>query len=204
MEKKIQGLLIIIIIIVIYALTLIGFLLTLSENIFWSLLRLFALFGFVSMAIASTMTPFAVELYKIYGKSFIKLHHIFASLGIIFATLHPVIFAIYTFNPLAFIPVVTDWVLFWELAGRPALIIIYIAALAALLRNKFKTSWKKVHALVYIALFFALIHGTLIGTSFTNILILVLFYGLFALVILAFVIKRFKIYKRKKKRSTQK
>jgi len=182
-----------------YILTIIGFLLMPSADVFDSIIRLCALLGYVSMVTAAIMTPFAVQLYKLFKKNFIKMHHAFALSGLILITLHPVIFAFTVLNILVFIPVIDDWVLFWELAGRPALILIYIGVIAGFLRNKIKKYWKMIHALLYIALFFGLVHGTLIGTSFQNILIIIVFYTLFIMVILGFSYKRYQVYKRKKK-----
>jgi len=182
-----------------FALIIIIFLFTNYLDPFNSIIRLFALLGYLSMAIAAIMTPFAVELYKLFKKSFIKMHHFFAISGIILITLHPVFFAIYRLDPSVFIPVFNDWVLFWELAGRPALILIYIGMIAAILRKKIAKSWKILHALLYIALFFGLIHGLLIGNSFQNIGIIIIYVSLFALVVFSFLYKRVKNYQRKKK-----
>jgi DMSO/TMAO reductase YedYZ heme-binding membrane subunit len=170
-----------------------------SPDVFDSIIRLCALLGYVSMVTAAIMTPFAVQLYQLFKKNFIKMHHAFALSGLILITLHPVIFAITVLNILVFVPVIDDWVLFWELAGRPALILIYIGVIAGFLRNKVKKYWKMIHALLYIALFFGLVHGTLIGTSFQNILIIILYYTLFIMVILGFSYKRYQVYQRKKK-----
>mgnify|MGYP006289436667 CR=1 FL=1 len=199
MDDSIKRILIIISICLIYILTLVGFFLNPSQDIAFSLIRLCALLGFVSMAVAVIMTPFAVQLYQLFGKTFVKLHHLFALLGLILITLHPVILAIRVFNILVFVPVFDEWFAFWALAGRPALILIYIGVAAGFLRNQLKNSWKKIHALLYIALFFGLIHGTLIGDSFQNPLIIVLFYVLFIAVVLAFAYKRYQIKKRQKK-----
>jgi len=200
MDKKFQALPIIIAIIALYVVVLILFLMEPPEDIFSFIIRICALLGFVSMAIAAIMTSFMVQLYKIFGKPFIKIHHFFAISGLILATIHPIAFAISVLNPLVFIPVFHDWILFWELAGRPALILLYVATLAGVLRKKIQNWWKKIHALTYIALFFGLIHGTLIGTSFNNIGIIIIFYSLFILVVFSLIYKRYKIYKRTQKR----
>lgn len=183
-----------------YILIVILFIYIPYTNAFSSMISLFALLGYVSMSIAALMTPFAAELYKIFGKSFIKIHHIFAISGLILITLHPVTLAIYTGNPLVFLPRFDSWIVFWELAGRPALILVYVGAAAGGLRNIYKNSWKKFHNLLYVALFFGLIHGTLIGSSFKNIFVTVIFYLLFLSVMLAFFYKRHKNHKRRKHR----
>lgn len=183
-----------------YILVIIIFISIPYSNAFSSMISLFALLGYVSMSIAALMTPFAAELYKILGKPFIKTHHIFAISGLILITLHPVSLAIYTANPFVFLPKFDSWIVFWELAGRPALILIYIGATAGALRNIYKNSWKKFHNLLYVALFFGLIHGTLIGSSFRNIFVTVIFHLLFLSVMIAFIYKRRQNYKRRKKK----
>ena len=200
MEKKNQARIILASIISLYMLVIILFFTQPPQTPFELVIRLCAILGFVSMAIAAIMTSYMVKLYKIFGKPFIKIHHLFAILGLILATIHPIAFAISVLNPLVFIPVVNDWVLFWELAGRPALIIIYISVLAGIFRKKLKNSWKIIHSLLYIALFFGLIHGTLIGTSFNSIGIVIIFYALFILVVLSFLYKRYQNFKRKQNR----
>ena len=200
MEQSLQKKLVLASIGCLYVLISIIFAFTNHVDPYNTIIRLFALLGYLSMVITAMMTPFAVELYKLFKKSFIKIHHFFAILGLILISLHPVIFAINTLNPFAFIPVVDDWVLFWELAGRPALILIYIAVIAGILRKKIAKSWKIFHVLVYIALFFGLVHGILIGTSFQNIGIMIIYISLFCLVVLSFVYKRFRNFQRKKKK----
>jgi len=162
-------------------------------------IRFCALIGFTSLFITTTMTPFMVQLYKIFGKPFIKLHHIYSILGLILITLHPIVFAISVLDITIFVPIFYPWIDFWRLAGRPALILIYIAVLAAIFRKKIPKNWKIFHVLNYIALFFAYIHGLLIGTDFKNLGILVIFSIMILVSIGVFVLKRFQNYKRKKK-----
>ena len=200
MEQSLQKKLVLVSIASLYILIIIIFAFTNHLDPYNTIIRLFALLGYLSMVITAMMTPFAVELYKLFKKSFIKMHHFFAICGIILITLHPVIFAINTLNPFAFIPVINDWVLFWELAGRPALILIYIAVIAGILRKKIANTWRLFHALIYVALFFGLVHGILIGTSFQNIGIMIIYIALFCLVIFALIYKRTKNYQRKKKK----
>lgn len=99
-----------------------------------------------------------------------------------------------------FVPRFDSWQIFWELAGRPALYILYIATLAALLRMMAPKYWRPFHALMYIVLFFAIVHGNLIGTDFQNLGILILMNALFAIAIGAFVFKRYRNYQRKKRK----
>ena len=122
-------------------------------------IRLCALYGFVALAFATAMTPFLKEITQAFGRPFIRIHHILAIFGIIFVTLHPVFFAISQSNLAVFIPRFDSWQIFWELAGRPALYILYIAAIAALLRAMIGKYWRYFHWLMYIVLFFVIVHG---------------------------------------------
>ena len=103
-------------------------------------IRLFALLGLVSMFVASMITPFQKELYKIFKVPFLKIHHFLTIFGLTMITLHPVLYAIERAiattareGAKVFLPVFTSAFNFWLLAGRPALIIIYIAVIGALI-----------------------------------------------------------------------
>lgn len=173
--------------------------LTAYSDLLSFVVRLCALYGFTALAISTAMTPFLKEISQAFGRSFLTIHHIFAIFGLIFVTLHPVFYAITTLNILVFAPRFDSWLVFWELAGRPALYILYIATAAALLRRKAPKYWRSFHALMYIVLFFAIVHGNLIGTDFQNIVSLLIFNALFAVTIFTFILKRYQTYRRKRK-----
>jgi len=197
LNKKALGL--ISINLLLFVVVFILFLLTPILDVFSFFIRLGALFGFTAMFIATTMSPFMVQLYKIFGKPFVKLHHIYSIFGLIMVTLHPVVFAISKLNILVFIPDVSSWIAFWELAGRPAIYLIYIASLAAVLRTKTKKYWRFFHYLNYVALIFAYVHGVLIGTDFQNLGILILFTVMLIIAIGTFGYKRYQTYQREQK-----
>ena len=123
---------------------------------------------------------------------------IYSIMGLILITLHPIAFAISVLDITVFLPVFYPWYDFWSLGGRLALILIYIAVLGALLRKKIKKNWRIIHTLNYIALFFAYIHGVLIGSDFQNIGILIIFTIMIILSFGVLIYKRYLIYKRKK------
>ncbi len=182
-----------------YILILILFLLTPFLSVADFFTRFGALFGFTSMFIATMMTPFAVQLYKIFGKPFVKMHHIYSITGLLLVTLHPLVFAVSVDDILVFIPDFSSWYGFWSLGGRLALILIYIAIVGSLLRKKTPKYWRIIHGLNYVALFLAYIHGVLIGTDFQNIGILITFTCMIILSFGTLIFKRYKTFKRKKK-----
>jgi len=187
---------------------------------FWFFTRLFALLGLVALFVSSILTPFAKELYQIYKKPFIKIHHGSAIFGLVAITLHPIIFAIdkaisesnFVEGLKVFLPKFDTAYNFWSLAGRPALILIYVALIGALLRKAFKSGWRYMHALNYVALIFGVVHGIIIGEDFYNfyetlqvndLIVTILFLIMTAITIATFTLKRIQLYKlnqRKKER----
>jgi len=122
-------------------------------------------------------------------------------LGIVFATAHPIAFAIDRMSLLVFLPRFDSWYIFWLLGGRLAIYILYFAVIIALLRGKIKTYWRPMHALMYIVLFLAIVHGNLIGTDFQNLAVMVIFNLLFTASIVSFILKRVQRYQIKRSHS---
>jgi DMSO/TMAO reductase YedYZ heme-binding membrane subunit len=79
--------------------------------------------------------------------------------------------------------------------GSIALISVYIAFGSVLLRKKAVAYWRPFHALMYVALFFGVLHANLWGMDFQNIYVTVIYDGLFAGVLVAFGLKRWQLYK---------
>lgn len=154
-------------------------------------IRLTALIGFASLFISVIMSNFFEEFDK-KDKKNLMYHHIFAVIGIVLITLHPVIFAVYKSDISIFFPKFDSWIVFWELAGRPSLILLYIGFVSGFLLRAYKKSWRGVHMIVYIGLFFGLIHGYLIGTDFQNPFVTIIFVLMFLLSMYVLIDKRFK------------
>lgn len=201
METDIQKYLAILSVSVLYFISALIVLINPSDSILFTIIRLGGIVGLLSLGLSVIIIPYAAQLYKLFGKPFLKIHHLFAALGIILLTLHPIALLIITLNPLIFVPAIDSFISFWALAGRPALILIYIGVFAALLRNKLENSWRKIHWLLYIAYIFGYIHGILIGTDFKNPFILIMFTIFTILIAITFIIKRMQMRKMKQKRS---
>jgi len=163
------------------------------------LLRVSGLVGMLSLSLAALMTPFIAQIRAHFGASFLQVHHLFAALGLIFATLHPVILAIDTLDVAVFVPSFATPYLFFALGGRAALILMYIGLAAILLRRQLSPKvWRSLHGLMYLVLLLGIVHGNLIGTDFADPVIFYLFNGLFAAVVGAFLLKRWQRRPRKK------
>jgi predicted ferric reductase len=175
-----------------------------SANPYNLAVRLFALNGFIALSIASILTAFLKEVTLFFKKPFTRIHHYFAAVGLVLITLHPIILAIQFMNPAVFLPNLNSVYLFLFFGGRQALIIIYVALAAVLLRRKISTYWRVFHALMYVALFFGIVHADLSGSDFENWAVLVIFNGLFAAVLAAFVYKRWQFHQMKAKSKKRK
>ena len=163
-----------------------------SPSPFTSGIRFAGLAGFVLLAVAALMTPWSREIYRNFGASFGKFHHIFAISGLVLITLHPVLLAMRLMNASVFLPWFGSFQEFLALAGRPALILMYLAVAGVLLRRCIPSYWRVVHALIWVALILAIIHGDLIGTDMKNPSLFLIFNGLAVVAVGAFVLKRVK------------
>jgi methionine sulfoxide reductase heme-binding subunit len=163
-----------------------------SPSPFTSGIRFAGLAGFVLLAVAAIITPWSREIYRNFGTSFVKFHHIFALSGLVLITLHPVFQAIRLMNVSVFLPWFGSFQEFLILAGRPSLILIYISVAGVLLRRFIPLYWRGVHALIWVALILGIIHGDAIGTDMNNPAMFLIFNGLAVVAAGAFVLKRVK------------
>ena len=163
--------------------------------------RFFGLYGYLFLSTAVLLTPFLREVTQAFGRPFLKVHHSFAVLGVVFITLHPVFNAIERLSLSVFVPRFNSWNLFWLLAGRPAFILIYVAVFAAFLRAKAPKYWRAFHALMYVVLLFGVVHANLIGNDFQNLGIMLIFNALFIASLAGFALKRYRSYQLKRKMS---
>jgi sulfoxide reductase heme-binding subunit YedZ len=159
------------------------------------IVQLLALNGFLALSIATLLTPFLKEIRTALGKPFAKVHHAFAAVGLTLITLHPIAFFIQTPDSGLFLPNLQSLYLFLYWGGRQALIIIYVALAAVFLWRKIPRYWRLVHAFMYVALFFAVVHANFIGVDFQNLFIRIIFDSLFAASIAAFGFKRLRNYR---------
>jgi predicted ferric reductase len=166
-----------------------------EENFVHLLVMFFGLYGYLLLSVATMITPFLKEIKQAFGKPFLKVHHAFSIIGLVFITLHPVFNAVDSLSLSVFVPRFDSWETFWTFAGRPAFIILYVAFLAAVLRAKAPTFWQPFHALMYVVLLFGIVHANLIGDDFENLGIMIIFNALFLMSIASFALRRYKNYR---------
>jgi len=163
-----------------------------SLSIYTNGIRLAGLAGFSLLAIAAIMTPWVREIHQTFGSSFLSIHHLFSITGLILITLHPVLLAVRLMNALVFLPRLGSLQVVLSNAGRPSLILIYIALAGVMLRRVMPGYWRFFHALIWVALLLGIVHGNLVGTDMKNPIVFVTFNSLMAVALGAFLLKRFK------------
>ncbi len=169
-------------------------LLTYHSNPVTLAIRLLALNGYIALSIAAIMTPFLKEITLFFRKPFTKVHHYFAAAGLTLITLHPLVLAVQTLNPIILLPNTGSLYLFFFFGGSIALIMIYVAFGAVLLKRKITTYWRPFHVLMYVGLFFGVVHGNLQGFDLQNVDFKVIYDGQFVAALAAFSLKRWQFY----------
>jgi DMSO/TMAO reductase YedYZ heme-binding membrane subunit len=131
-------------------------------------IRATALLGYLGVFLAAVSSAYMRQLFLVFGRPFIRVHHVFsvAALGLI--TLHPIGVAVRSADLGVFLPKFSSLYLFLSLGGRPAWYLICTAALAALFRKTIRESWRSVHFLNYVAFWLATAHALMIGTDFVS------------------------------------
>jgi hypothetical protein len=116
MTVKKQGYFLVVAIVVMFVFSTQQALSTLWDDSGELLVRLFALYGYMALAMTTAMTPFLVGITQAFGKPFLRVHHIFSIFGIVFTTLHPITLATRTLDITVFLPSFDSWEIFWSLA----------------------------------------------------------------------------------------
>ena len=157
----------------------------------WSLIiRLAALTGLLTLQLAAMMSPVLREIRQVLGFPFLAVHHRAALAGLVLITLHPVSLALRLGRADLFIPVTRSWDAFLLNAGRPALFLIYLGALAAIFQGRLGKGWRPAHGLLYIAILLGTVHANLLGSDLSDLILCALVNGMTLLVLAAFLSKR--------------
>jgi predicted ferric reductase len=174
----------------IYLYTILVLLQTPHSNLYYFFTRLSVLLGAASLFIAIMAAAFARKMHRFLGWRFRRVHHLFVISGLVLITLHPLIQALQYMNFEIFVPRFASWNGFWGLAGRPALILIYVALVAAMLHRIIPRYWRILHMLIYITLVFGAAHGLILGSDSRNLLLVVPYVIMLVLSLGVFFYKR--------------
>jgi len=160
------------------------------DDFFQFFRRITGLAGIASLFIAILLSLLVRQSKQIFGVTYLKVHHFFSITGLIFISLHPIIMAIDFGTSRIFIPNFSSWNAFLVNAGRPALYLIYIATIAAIMRRNIGKYWRYIHWLLYIAFILGAIHGILSGSDLRNPALYVLYLAMIITVMIVFLYKR--------------
>jgi len=152
--------------------------------------RLAGLTGLSSLFIAIILSSFVKQSKAIFGVVYLKIHHFFSILGLVLISLHPLIMMVDFGTTRILIPNFSSWNAFITNGGRFAIYIIYIAALAAVLKKKIIKYWKSIHTLLYPAFLLSAIHGIYQGSDLRNPILYYLLLTMIILVVINFLFKK--------------
>ncbi|HHX66389.1 MAG TPA: hypothetical protein GX702_16045 [Chloroflexi bacterium] len=167
--------------------------------------RAAALGGFTFIFLAILSSAYMQPLVRIFGRQFVKVHHVVSITGLVLITIHPLTLAWANggLNLGLFRPLFTSWPVFWMLAGRPAWWLLMLAALAAILRGTLGRSWRMVHALNYAALIMGAVHANMQSLTDEVLPVRILLVIMAAIAILVFVQRRWEDWQRTQRRSAR-
>jgi predicted ferric reductase len=175
---------------VLYLAVIIVFISNPKPDIYHAFARLFALLGIVTLYLAVVISAYGRWLSAAFGRSAKTIHHWFSISGIVLISLHPISLLVENLDFSIFVPQFDSLEVFWNLAGRLALILIYIALTAVLLRKSIPRYWRIFHALVYIALILGITHGILMGADLEGAALRILFEAMGASLVAIFIYRR--------------
>lgn len=130
--------------------------------------RATGMLGYLAVFLASLSSLYLRELVQFFGRPFIKVHHVISIAGLVMLLIHPLGVAWEAGSLAVFVPVTSSWLGFLRAGGRPALYLIGLAALAAVLRKSMARSWRAIHYLNYVAFILASTHAGLLGSDFQH------------------------------------
>jgi hypothetical protein len=136
-----------------------------EEPLHW-VVRGAGMVGYVAMFLSILSSAYMRELYRLLARPFLWGHHVLSVSGLVLITMHPLALAIETASAAVFVPRFDSWKILLQLGGRPALYLVAIASLGALLRKHWRKGWRTLHMVNYVAFLLGTVHAVLIGTDF--------------------------------------
>jgi predicted ferric reductase len=154
------------------------------------MIRSAAMLGYLSVFLACLSSAFLRRLTRTFGRPFVQVHHVVSVAGLVLLLVHALTVAWNAGSLAVFIPPFDSVTRFLEFGGRPAIWLIGVAALAAVLRSSLRRSWRSLHWLNYLAFLLGTIHGVLIGTDFQPLAVKVVSIAMALTVVGVFVHRR--------------
>jgi hypothetical protein len=154
------------------------------------LIRGAALMGYLAIFQSVLSSAYMRQIYRIFGRPFVKVHHVLSVTGLVLVTLHPLGAAIDAGSLKVFLPKFDSWGIFLQLGGRPAWYLIAAASLAAVLRKTIGRTWRTIHFLNYLAFLLVTVHAIMIGTDLQHTIVKAVSVALALVVVVIFIQKR--------------
>jgi sulfoxide reductase heme-binding subunit YedZ len=154
------------------------------------LIRGAALMGYLAIFLSVFSSAYMRQMVRLFGRPFIKVHHILSVTGLVLVTLHPLGVAIDSASLRVFLPRFDSWVAFLQFGGCPAGYLIAAASLAAVLRKTIGRNWRAVHILNYVAFLLVTVHAVMIGTDFQHTIVRAVSVAAALAVVVFFIQKR--------------
>jgi DMSO/TMAO reductase YedYZ heme-binding membrane subunit len=184
------------------ALVVIGSTVALQPNVtplYWAI-RTCALLGYLGVFLAAVSSAYMRRLVRYFGHPFVQTHHALSVTSLVLITLHPLAVALSFRSLSVFVPLFDSWIVFLRWGGRVAWYLLGLAALAALLRARFRQQWRAVHMLNYLAFFLATAHAILLGTDFQSVILKTLAIAMAIVVVVTLIQKQLQRRRRPKRR----
>lgn len=121
--------------------------------------RLAGLLGYQLIFVAVLSSAFTRPLIRAFGRPFVTMHHLVAISGLVIIIVHPLLASIAWGDRSILRPRLDSWGSFVQWGGSPALDLLVIAVLGAVLRKRLKSVWPVVHALTFVAFVLATAHA---------------------------------------------
>jgi sulfoxide reductase heme-binding subunit YedZ len=146
--------------------------------------------GYLFVFLSVLSSAYVKQVSRVFGRPFVKVHHVLSLVGLILVTLHPLGVALQSRDVGVFLPRFDSWRVFFQLGGRPAWYFIAAASLAAVLRKTIGRGWRVLHYLNYVAFLLGTVHGIMIGTDFHSSIVRAASIALSIVVVVVFTQKR--------------
>ena len=160
-------------------------------------IRVAALLGYSTVFLSILSSAYLRELVQLFGRPFIRVHHVISVTGLIVITAHPIAVAWQSGTLAVFVPKVSSLAGFLDWGGSVAWYLIGLAAVAALVRKSLKRSWRIIHYVNYLAFVLATVHAIRLGADVQQTYLMIITIVMALAVVAVFAQKR--ISKRRKK-----
>jgi len=154
-----------------------------------------AMMGYLATFLAIVSSAYMRQMARVFGRPFIRVHHILSVTGLVLLTLHPLGVALDSATLRVFLPRFDSLPVFLQLGGRPAWYFIVAASLAAVLRKTFK-NWRVVHFLNYVAFLLATVHANMLGTDLQHAIVKAISVAMALVIVAIFIQKRLQACRR--------